>query len=194
MFAIPVALGAALTIALGHNLWPRFFFFGAGFAILIAMRGISQCATLVQNVLRQKPVFAPRLALAVAVLAILISAATVPRAYGPKQDFEGAAAFVRESTGPGDRVATMGMAGRAYSLLYEPSWPVVADVAELRSIEESADATWAVYAVPLHMEGYHPDLLEHIQSRYELAKRFDGTLSGGSIFVYKRRGTDQEER
>lgn len=41
VMALPGLLGATTMIALGHNLWPRFFFFCAGFALLIVIRGLT---------------------------------------------------------------------------------------------------------------------------------------------------------
>ena len=37
---IPPIVGAAITILVGHHLWPRFFFFAFGFGALIVIRGI----------------------------------------------------------------------------------------------------------------------------------------------------------
>ena len=39
LMVLPAVLTAGGIMALGHNLWPRFFFFSAGFAVLIAIRG-----------------------------------------------------------------------------------------------------------------------------------------------------------
>src|SRR5207248_7603020 len=40
LLVIPCLLCAGVNVALGHHLWPRFFFFAAGFGVLVAVRGI----------------------------------------------------------------------------------------------------------------------------------------------------------
>ena len=39
LFFLPVVLCGAVSMAIGHNLWPRLFFFAVGFGILIVVRG-----------------------------------------------------------------------------------------------------------------------------------------------------------
>jgi hypothetical protein len=39
LLLIPPVLGAVTTIAVGHHLWPRFFFFAFGFAALVVIVG-----------------------------------------------------------------------------------------------------------------------------------------------------------
>lgn len=72
LMVLPALVSGAALLALQHNLWPRFFFFSAGFAVLIALRGGFALAGLV---------LPPRLsflATAGAVLLIVGSALTVP--------------------------------------------------------------------------------------------------------------------
>ena len=54
LFLVPVVTGAVVLLGLGRNLWPRFFFFEAGFGMLIAVRGVMVVADASWRVLRSK--------------------------------------------------------------------------------------------------------------------------------------------
>ncbi len=52
LLALPSVLGAAVMIGLGHHLWPRFFFFTMGFAVLVVIRGITVVVLTIAKTLR----------------------------------------------------------------------------------------------------------------------------------------------
>jgi uncharacterized membrane protein len=45
LLVIPAVIGATVTVAMGHHLWPRFFFFAFGFGALVVVRGTMQYRT-----------------------------------------------------------------------------------------------------------------------------------------------------
>src|ERR1051325_8557690 len=56
---LPGAVGGALMIALGHNLWPRFFFFSMGFALLIVVHGAMELPRLIARLRLVRSGWAP---------------------------------------------------------------------------------------------------------------------------------------
>lgn len=179
MMTVPIAMLAATLVALEHNLWPRFFLFAAGFGALIVMRGFATLATLLGR-------RGPQLALAVSVLFIAASAATVPRAWAPKQDFAGARAYIESEMGAGDAVVTLDVTDIPYRSFMELDWYAVASAAELLDIERGHARTWVVYTFPTRLAAVHADVWERLQSEYRTAAEFPGTVGGGAIIVKVR--------
>jgi hypothetical protein len=181
LMLLPGALIAGALIALSHNLWPRFFFFAAGFAVLITVRGVYALAERV----------APRRGSAAAtVLLIMVagaSAGTVPRAWGPKQDYAGALAWVEAERGPADRIASAGLASYALT-----SWLQAADVvpvehvSRLERMEAEGGRTFLIYAFPEHLSAASPSVWRHMREQYHRVAEFPGTLGGGTIFVMSK--------
>ncbi len=177
VMVFPVLVSALGLIVLHHNLWPRFFFFASGFAILIVIRGGFALAHLLPG----------HLGVALATVGwvgiIAASASTIPRAYAPKQDFESAAMFVDGAHRPEDAVVTVDLTRYPYSQYYRRPWSEVTDVAGLEAIEHSHARTWILYTFPTRLAEVAPDLWAHVQQRYRQAANFRGTVGGGDITV-----------
>lgn len=176
----PVAATGIAIVGLGHNLWPRFFFFAAGFAVLIGIRGLF---ALADRLPKYGSVAATVLALLVAVGSLL----TVGSVWGPKQDYEGAEAFVDESATPEDAVVVVDMTELPYDLWRQrDDWHVVRTAEELAQVEQAAARTWLLYSFPTSLQALKPDVWERIESEYREAGRFEGTVRGGDIHVMVR--------
>ena len=172
----PPAVVAAIMLALRHNLWPRFFFFAAAFAVLIVVRGVYAMA---ETMLPRRG----RALATAAVLAIVVgSALTIPRAWGPKQDFRGALAYVEQSRSPEDAVVVLGLSDLALLEYLRTNWDTPRTSAELLGIEGRHTRTWAVYTFPAHLAAFYPDIDERLRS-YRVAAEFPGTLGGGTVYV-----------
>ena len=176
---ISVVLCAATMLMLGHNLWPRFFFFAVGFAFIVVMRG---------TVIVGQKLSSARLGYALAVLLIAASAITIPRAYAlPKQDFIGAREFVNQSREPHDAVVTIGLAGFAYKSYYAPEWRELSTAADLEGVLRSYDRVWLVYTLQIQIQGFLPDVWKAIQRDFTTVRVFPGTLGGGEVYVCRER-------
>lgn len=181
LMVLPALVSGAALLALQHNLWPRFFFFSAGFAVLIALRGGFALAGLV---------LPPRLsflATAGAVLLIVGSALTVPRAWHPKQDFVAASAFVERSGGPGDAVVTVDLTRYPYAEFYHKDYIPVGSLEALEAVEASHRRTWVLYTFPIRLAVVQPEIWSRLQADYRMAASFPGTVGGGAIVVMVRR-------
>jgi hypothetical protein len=191
LMVLPPFLAGGSMIMLGHNLWPRFFFFCMGFILLIAIQGAMTLPVLISKLLTSWPAL-QRLAVpaggVLALLMILASAATVPRNYThPKQDYSGARDYVESHRGPDDAVVAVGLAGVAYERYYAPKWSAAQTETELNVVRRGHNQTWLVYTLPVEVKAYRKAVWEIIQSDFEIVKIFPGTLGGGEVVVCKER-------
>ncbi|HEY7333267.1 MAG TPA: glycosyltransferase family 39 protein [Bryobacteraceae bacterium] len=188
---LPAFMGGASMLALGHNLWPRFFFFSMGFGLLIAIRGAMRLPDLLLGLLGVGPQWRLRAGYAFAGLFILASLSTVPRAYAlPKQDFTGARDYVERQPGADGRVVVVGLAVHAYSEYYAPQWPSAETADQLKALHPE----FLVYTLPIELKAAHPDIWQAVQSDFETVKIFPGTLGGGEVYVCRERAASQAAR
>ncbi len=185
---LPGAAGGGLMLALGHNLWPRFFFFSMGFALLITIHGAVEFPRLISRISLFRGDWPKRAGYALAGLMVAISATTVPRCYAlPKQDFTGARAYVERELRSGDAVAVAGLAQHAYSRYYAPSWKIVSTPDELAALRANAGRTFLVYTLPIELRAAHAELWKKIQADFQTERVFWGTLGGGEVYVCRDR-------
>jgi hypothetical protein len=186
---LPAVMGGGAMLALGHNLWPRFFFFSMGFGLLIVVHGAAELPRfLLQPRRRDLDAWAARAGYGLAALLILASMTTVPRAYAlPKQDFTGARDFVKGQLGPDDKVIVVGLAAHAYTEYYAPQWPAVSSAKELAGLPRNGGRIFVLYTLPIEIQGAHPDLWRDIEAGFETVKVFPGTLGGGEVYVSRDR-------
>ncbi|HKZ78779.1 MAG TPA: glycosyltransferase family 39 protein, partial [Pyrinomonadaceae bacterium] len=185
LLVLPVLLAGGSMLASGHNLWPRFFFFSMGFALLIAVHGAMVVPQLVLNLTKsESEAFGSAAGITIASLMILASAVTIPRNYEhPKQDYTGARNYVESHRRPGDAVVAVGLAGVAYGRYFAPSWSVAQTNQELDAARRGSRNVWLVYTLPVEIKAYRPDIWEVIQNEFEVVKVFPGTLGGGEVYV-----------
>jgi len=183
-FLLGVVVTAAVLLATRHNLWPRMFFFAAGFAVLVAVRGIVDWVRIFS--FGQLAGLLPRLTTAALALACLMSAATVPVAWLPKQDYEGAQAHIDRERRPGDAVATVDMTVVPYRDYYDCAWTPVDSVEALESLERTHPRTWIVYCTPTRMKAAEPEIWARIERDYRVQLTCWGTLGGSEVVVALR--------
>ncbi|MDH5316589.1 MAG: hypothetical protein OEW44_08905, partial [Gemmatimonadota bacterium] len=183
LMVLPGLLTGGAMVALGHNLWPRFFFFSAGFAVLIAVQGTF---ALAQVLARRHGEFAATTALVVLVAG---SAFTVPRAWGPKQDYVGAAAFVASQRDPSEAVVTVDLTVFPYEKYAECPCTPVSSLAELEAAEATHTRTWVLYTFPVRLAAVEPGIWQRLQTGYDTAAVYRGTVGGGDIVVMVTRSS-----
>lgn len=196
---LPAFLGGATMLALEHYLWPRFFFFSMGFAVLIAIRGAMTLPAVVLKVTSRafhtllpgagsREGLGQRAGLILACLMILASVVTLPKLYAlPKQDFTGARNWLERSRASDDKVVAVGLAGVAYGRYFAPQWSVAQSRAELDSITRGHSNVWLVYTLPIQMKAYRPEIWDAIQRDFKTVEVFPGTLGGGGVYVCRQR-------
>ncbi len=185
---LPVLIGTIVSLVLGHPLWPRFFFFAAGFWVLIAVRGTMVLGKWVGTFFGQ-PKRSVLIGTALCCGLIGASALSIPYAYAPKQDYHGALIYVEQNRRPGDAVATVGVTTDVpYRKFYQTNWERVKTVSDLNAVQERAQRTWLVYTLSLHLESEYPELMRRIKERYQIVQKFGGTLNDGTIYVCLSKG------
>jgi mannosyltransferase len=180
---VPPLLCAAINMAMGHHLWPRFFFFTFGFGALVVVRGTMFLGQLMTRFLKLAPAKSITLGTVLCAGLIVASALSVRSAYAPKQDFKGALEFVISNSEPGDAIATAGLATFTYQNLYKVNWKSVDSLEALNAVRAGAKRTWLLYTFPTHMAAVYPDIMAAIQSDFGIVKRFPGTVGDGTVFV-----------
>ncbi len=175
---LPAVVTGAAVMILSHNLWPRFFFFSAGFAVLIAVRG---GFALVHAVVPSRASGA--VSVGGALLVAAASLMTVPRAWLPKQDFGAAMGFVESHRSPGDVVAVTDMTSYVYGRYYHLPWPTVTSASDLAQVEAGGARTWMVLTFPVRIETGEPTLWARLSDSYRTVARFPGTVGGGDLYV-----------
>lgn len=176
-------IGALVTISLSHPLWPRFFFFAFGFVALVVVRGTIRIVQWVCKLFRINLQTSRWLQFAAGIFLVLISAASMPFAFGPKQDFSGAREYILQNLKPGDRVVTVNLTVVPYSQYYVTDWIPVDSLAALDEVESQSTRTWVVYTFPQVLEVVYPDIMANLRKDYEIYREFGGTLSGGTIYL-----------
>ncbi len=182
---LPALVTAAAIVAMKHNLWPRFFFFSAGFFVLLALRGVSGWTGLVAS--RLGPRRERALQLAAGLVLIAGGAWTVQRAWGPKQDYAGAVAFVEAERAPGEVLVTADMTTFPVQDYLAAKSEAVDNLPALLALEARSPGTWFLLTFPTRFQAELPELWEHLESSYEEAQTFWGTVGGGAVVVYQRR-------
>jgi len=175
---LPAIVTGTAVMILSHNLWPRFFFFSAGFVVLIAVRG---GFVVVGAILPRK--YATPVSVGGALLVAAASLLTVPRAWHPKQDFGAARNFVEAHRDKGDAVAVTDMTGYVYTRYFRLPWPWVTSIGDLASAEAGHPRTWMIVTFPVRLERGEPLLWAHLTSAYRTVAHYPATVGGGDIYV-----------
>jgi hypothetical protein len=175
---LPAVLVGIVVMVTGHNFWPRFFFFSAGFAVLIGVRGGASVLRLVTPVAHTS-----RWVLAMGMAVVLLSATTVPRAWAPKQDYERAAEFVQRSRADNDAVVGVGVSSGVFRNYYYPGMSSIKNVADLSLVESTHPRTWVMYTFPIRLASKNPMVFDKLESEYRTAMIVPGTVGGGDIII-----------
>jgi uncharacterized membrane protein len=183
LLLVPVVLAMAVIMAVKSTLLPRLFFFGTGFAVMVAIRGLMVGGGYLSGTLGLKPGRAQWVGVGLCAVIILGSGISVARAYQPKQDFEGALDFVQTQRQPGDVVLTVDLTVMPYQRFYKVDWENVTSKRELNRARVRGRRTWLVYTMPIVLQAAYPEIMESINSDFQTIKEFRGTLSGGNIVV-----------
>ncbi len=192
LFLLPGAVVYLTSLAMHRPTFPRFFFFLAGFALLIAVRGVMVLIDLFFRLTAGRlQALRPALAGLAVICMVVVAASDLPRTYGkPKMDYLGAMAFVESSARPGEGVIAAGEGtGFPYNRFYGRAWPQIESAAELDTLRRGRPAVWVLYTFKRYLKVGQPDLLRSIETSCEAPRKFPGTLADGDIWVARCKGT-----
>ncbi|MCP4358098.1 MAG: hypothetical protein GY796_08810 [Chloroflexi bacterium] len=185
---VPSVVGASLTVSLGHHLWPRFFFFTFGFGALVVVRGVLHLGDWLGRLAKLPPQKASWVGVGLCVGMILVSAVSVIFAFGPKQDYDAALAYLETNAQPGDAIVTVALTANVYQNFYGRDWPEAKTAAELEQIRTQAHDTWIVYTFKPVANALNPGVLESANETFQAMERFPGSVGAGTIFIDKADG------
>ncbi len=184
LFTLPAVTTVVGALAARGTMYPRFFFFAIGPAVLVAVHGgFTSTAWLVRRA-GVDPRWATRLAVAGLSVVLVASALSLERNYRyPKQDFKGAMDWVLATRAPDDQVVSTGVPNQPYQTLYAQPWPNVSTAAELDSVRARGGRTWVLYTFERYLESGAPEVAAIIRRQCERQRVFRGTVGGGDIVV-----------
>jgi heme/copper-type cytochrome/quinol oxidase subunit 4 len=188
IYLLRAPLAVLILVALNSRIWPRFFLVDIGFIYLAVVHGtFVLCRHLARGLGSEGgSVLGARIFTGTAVIVMTAGSLwLLARNYAhPKQDFAGAAAYVKRERRPDDAVTSLGRAQLAFRL-YAPHWSEVESVADLDALRQSVPRTWVVVAFPKY--GPPPLFDEAIAKDFDLVTRLRGTLPNGDIVIYRSR-------
>ncbi len=185
IFLLPPIIGSLATIALGHPLWPRFFFFAVGFGALVVVRGAMTLTHLTVRLLRLPGKAEIWLSSLLSITLILASAWSARNVYGPKQDYIGALKYVNASQQPEDAVVVASLTIPPYQEYLKTGWQAVKSKDELNKIKQTSARTWLVLTFPDVLLASFPELGMSISTDFQLMSTFYGTVGDGQVYVYR---------
>jgi mannosyltransferase len=185
LFFLPPALVYFAAVLLERPTFPRFFFFVAGFLLLVGVRGVFVTIRFALARLGgrwmqwEKPM---RWAAVAAMTALLLF--DLSRSYlKPKMDYEGALAYVEASRRPGD-IIVLGEKGvdDVYTLYYARDWPRLMNAGHLAQLRRGQDVL-VLHTFERYFGHRDPALLATLKTRCTEERNFIGTLQDGGIHV-----------
>ena len=184
LFLIPTVAGFLLMTSIGYTLFPRFFFFAMGFAVVIVINGAVVLAGYASRLLGVTGLRGWWLPTALCLGIVGASILSLRYVYAPKQNFERAIAYVEEYLEQGDTVVALGIANFPLNTYYGKGWETLKTVEELDALRDRTDRTWVVHIMPVHARTVYEDVLAVLDADYALAETFFGTLNGGQVVVH----------
>lgn len=182
LLAPVAAIVAGAALARG-TMYPRFFFFAIGPALLVAVRGGDAASAWVAAVLRRPAVARPAANAGIAVVGLLSAASLSYNYRFPKQDFEGAMRHVLAVRQPGDAVVSTGVPSDPYRSLYGQDWPRVATAEALAEVRRGAPRTWVLWTFPRYLEASAPGIAAVLTRECRERRVFPGTVGGGEVLA-----------
>jgi mannosyltransferase len=178
LFILPAVFNAAAIVVLRYGAYPRSFLYVLPFVLLMAVRGAAVLGRVSARRSRE---------IELAAVALLVSASVWALTFNyryPKQDYRGALRHVMAVKGPDDEVAAVGLAAVTYRHYYgDPGLQFPQTPEELRALGAGGRRVWVLLTLPRDMRLRFPDLTRVIETDFEPAGHFRGTLGDGDLYV-----------
>lgn len=182
-FAFPVVVVIGGALVGRGTMYPRFFFFMAGIALIVGVHGAVVVARWIARRRRWSPRGGERLAGGLCVGLLVASIASLPFNYRyPKQDYVGAMQFVQSSMRGDDRAVFTGVPGAVYPDAFGVAWPTVQRLEEVEAARREG-RTWLIYTFPRYLRHGSPAIADLIERECPRPRVFPGTVGGGDIMV-----------
>ena len=187
LIILPGLLGLAVMMATGRNIWPRFFLYVFGNALLIVVHGIWGCAEAASFLIhdpQRRAKWVAGLGYGLCGIAILQSFRMLPPLYQiPKQDMLAAIEFVEQQRQAADQVTTVGLASDVLQSFYQVNWLPIDQKSQLDVLTEHGGRVWAVTMFPIQLQSTYPELASRLDQDFKTVKTFPATVGGGQVCV-----------
>lgn len=179
VMTVPVILGVA--VALERPFFPRFFFFAAGFLLLLGVRGVA--AILDWGLARAGRTGWSGAGFALAMAgATVISASALGRNYAlPKQDYPAALALLQQDGAPVYVISQT--SDLPFNRYLGQDWPRLRQAEQLTAALDLHDRIQVVYAFEKYIRLGIPALWDGLQTRCRPAHTIPSTVAGGEIHL-----------
>lgn len=188
-YLLHIPITVIILTALSMRVWPRYFFIDIAFLFAAIVIGAFWFADFVWRRLKFDSRMGRGSGLLKAAGFFLMAAASIPLLLWnyrlPKQDFDGALAFIEASSAPGDNFAAPGLAGVYFNEFRRLGWASPEVGQDFETFLRRPGRLWVVTSFPQQFRAYYPEMQSELDQKFELAGRFAGTLSGGDIHVYR---------
>lgn len=187
LFVLPGVMTVIGALMGRGTMYPRFFFFLVGFALLIVVRG----AHVIAFVATRQPRRAHILATSFCLLVVAASASSLRYNYAnPKQAFQPAAAFVEANRQPNEEVGVLNATWYAYIEYYKKPWrrltfrddPADDPAANLAALREGR-RLWLVYTFPRYITHEAAEIMKTITDECAQATKFNSSVGDGDVYV-----------
>ena len=193
-----LSITLVVLLALSARIWPRYFFADIGLVLFFLTQGVLACCHVLSTRIRRHTpasLSGRTLFRVSAVLMLIVSIPLLVRNYRlPKQDFDGALAYVESRRSDADAVVTLDLASEIYAGYFGMDWEPVLTTAELRAVRAGAEQTWLLMAFPNRTSRRYLDVIRQVNRHFSLAREFRGTLGDGSVLVYLDTGIRDSDR
>ena len=181
LFVAPVPVILAATILLERPFFPRFFFFSAGFLVLMGVRGVA--VGLLWSLPKIGKPGWNRAAFGLAMLAVtLVSASALSRNYTlPKQNYPAALALLQAEQDTAPVYVVSKTAELPFNRYLNQSWPRLRTGDDFQAALAARGRIQVVYTFETYIRLGAPGLWQNLQAHCEWADEVPATVSGGEI-------------
>ena len=177
LLGMPAAVAGVALVVLGQPIRPRFFFFIAGAAAILAGRGLGVLADRFARP-SQSTAF---IAGATALLVVFSTIGLRLNYRVPKQDFDGAVKYLEGEAADGAVIAAAAPACFPVDRYYmKTDWPCLQSLANLEAVLSAPGRVLVMYTLSDHIEA---GLRDRLRSSCAESRRFAGTLGDGDVVV-----------
>jgi len=182
-----IVLTAALLLAVGMRIWPRFFFTDLAFLMFLIVMGVRLTCEILAR-LAPKRLGAAFFPLALVAMALVSSALAVRNYLSPKQDLAGAYAYVQAHRQNGDRVLTIAPDRDLLAHYFHTDWPTIFGDGDYRTLMAPPGPVTIIVVFPDRSFRALPSLAADRDAKVLTeVKYFPGTLGDGGVFILSRR-------
>lgn len=185
LFVAHIGLTLVALTVLGMRIWPRFFFTDIAFALILIVPGVALVSDWLGRIMPK--LLPPRRVWVLGVLAMAaLSSALAYRNYtAPKQNLEGAVAYVAEHRAEGEEVYAITYSADLFNRHFGTDWNRLTTPTDLWHAMKVQGSGLYVVTFPQRAFRLFPGLRN--DRNFEVLERFPGTLGDGRILILRRR-------